>query len=279
MQGFARKDALNSFTVASKYDTGWIANSDWTFFKPTITHNLNAPLSELIIKLMLSSDGTDANSFDLTPQGHYRANDGTGFGIHYYAIGNNSFNIVTAANGVQRFLSTDGSASALGGADSFYYKVIVYKLVTGTVILGSDGSLYTPSYIKRSNGLTRGATNTNVVIYGTAVKSTGSDITYVNSATNGDSFLINTSGIYCVTVNAGVAAAYPYIEIHSGATIDNSTLSAYVCATKRSWITSGSDSDSISWTGYIPSGDSVWILNTQSSGGADYNTIEICRVR
>ena len=116
----------------------------------------------------------------------------------------------------------------------------------------------TPSYILRTNGGTKGSTNTNVVIYGTAVESSGSDITYTNSATNGDGFLVNVSGVYSVSLigRQSVDATY---QIRIGA-IDNlandaKTRSSYVILAGVGAIT---------WTGYVPSGSYVFIFNNNT---------------
>ncbi len=59
----------------SKYATGWINRSDWTNVHlgtdttkdadSNLNHALSAPLSELIVKVFVSTDGTDANSFEI----------------------------------------------------------------------------------------------------------------------------------------------------------------------------------------------------------------------
>ena len=138
--------------------------------------------------------------------------------------------------------------------------------------------IYFPlSYVRRKNGLTRGSTNTNVVIYGTAVESAGTDITYVNSATAGDSFTVNKSGIYSVSVFDVPRAGLNYVVIKVGALTNG-----LGGTTKRmSNIASGADFDTpVSWTGYVAAGESIWTaVSTTSYPDADAATITITRLR
>lgn len=108
-----------------KYDTGWVANSDWTNAELTVTHNLGADLSDLMIKFMISSDGTDANGIEI---GLYSENDAaaTTRGQEARPVSSSAFKIQTAAGGI-RYLDDSGVGQALGGASAFYYKVVVYK--------------------------------------------------------------------------------------------------------------------------------------------------------
>ena len=56
------------------------------------------------------------------------------------------------------------------------------------------------SSIKYEGGNGYGSTNTVIRKFSTNVFTNGSDITYTGSATNGDSFTINTAGIYSITI-------------------------------------------------------------------------------
>lgn len=136
----------------------------------------------------------------------------------------------------------------------------------------------TQSYIRRTNGLTRGSTNTNVVIFGTADVSVGTDITYQNSATNGDSFLINTSGIYSLSFTAGLGTANTTIDLRVGSAIDNANLNSNSRASVRSSF-GGADPVSVAWTGYIAAGQVAWVFASNDLAGASYTAITVARVR
>lgn len=107
------------------YDTGWVSNADWTNAEFTITHNLNVPLSDLVIKFLISTDGTDDNSIEVAA--HSDVWSGTGyFGFTIYAIDDNSFYIQTGAQGI-RLVSDTGSDLKVD-TENWYYKVKVWKL-------------------------------------------------------------------------------------------------------------------------------------------------------
>jgi len=133
--------------------------------------------------------------------------------------------------------------------------------------------------LRRSGGTSRGATNTNVLIYSASDETVGSGITYVNSANNGDSFTVATSGTYAITMvylQGGVAGA---ITIRVGASIDNTfnstsnDLRAYENGIATTEI------HTISWTGYVSTADVIYFMSNQTPGVATRaNSITITRV-
>lgn len=107
-----------------KYSTGWVLNSDWTFSELTITHNLNTPISDLIIKMFLSSDGTEANAIDLMPVGWNVGLTSGDYGTTIYAIDSNSFKVQVAAKGIPYIADSGYQTFVTDG--TYYYKVVVY---------------------------------------------------------------------------------------------------------------------------------------------------------
>jgi len=105
------------------HDTGWTSNSDWTNAEFTVTHNFDIALINLNVKFFLSSDGTDGNAIEVinTTAG----SDSRGQAL--YQTGTNTFKIQTGKEGVQFIVDADGGATSLGGSDSYYYRVVVYK--------------------------------------------------------------------------------------------------------------------------------------------------------
>jgi hypothetical protein len=71
------------------------------------------------------------------------------------------------------------------------FSVPIVGFTAGGPGLGSPNSM-----IRLSGGNGYGSTNTKIRRYTTTVSSSGSDITLTQSATNGDSFTINTAGVY-----------------------------------------------------------------------------------
>lgn len=128
------KTPITTLTLMDKYDTGWIACSDWTAATFTATHNLNAPLSELIVKFLISTDGTDANSFEI----FLGRNDGDELrnGYSIYESTSNAVKIYTATQGMT-VIDSSGNTVILD-TESYYYKIIVYKSNSSPVHLGMD---------------------------------------------------------------------------------------------------------------------------------------------
>lgn len=118
------------------YDTGWISRSDWTEVHlgsntvknndSDVIHNLNAPLSDLLVKILVSVDGTDATSFELDQVVTWNSATSRFYGQQIYGRDNNSIHIQTGAHGAIYLLST-GVLSAIGTND-WYYKIKIYKL-------------------------------------------------------------------------------------------------------------------------------------------------------
>ena len=118
-----------------RYDTVWINRSDWTNVHlgsnttlntdSNATHNLNAPLANLLVKLFISTDGTDANSFEILLNDFSTA--GTGYyGVAIYQVDNNNIKVQTAIGGIT-LTQDDGTMVAID-TDNWYYKVKIWYL-------------------------------------------------------------------------------------------------------------------------------------------------------
>ncbi len=115
-----------------RYDTGWINRSDWTNVHlgssttkntdSNVTHNLNAPLCELLVKVFISTDGTDANSFEPRDAD---SNAGSR-GWTLYAVDNNTLKVQTGSAGIG-FYDDSGNFTTID-TDDWYYKVKVWYL-------------------------------------------------------------------------------------------------------------------------------------------------------
>ena len=119
------------------YDTGWINRSDWTNVhlgstttKDTdsnVAHNLNAPLYKLFVKVLVSTDGTDNNSFDiLNQQVYFGGVDVARYGMQVYQVDSNNIKVQTAANGI--IILDDNGIHTVVDSQDWYYKVRVYYL-------------------------------------------------------------------------------------------------------------------------------------------------------
>ena len=125
---------------------------------------------------LITLDGTS------TTQGRVRLAEDTDNGTNYVEL--------------QAPASVAGNVTfTLPGADGTSGQVIQ---TNGSGVL-SFGSVTAPnSCVIVTTGNGYGSTNTAIRRFQTTQQSTGSDITYADSATNGGSMTINTTGIYCV---------------------------------------------------------------------------------
>ena len=116
------------------YDTGWVSNNDWTnqhlgtSVGGNVIHNLDAPLSDVLVKVLISTDGTDANSFETDSMLYNSASLGLlRGGVSIFQVDNNNLVVQTGADGVARVRNSDG-ALVLFSTDNWYYKIKVWKL-------------------------------------------------------------------------------------------------------------------------------------------------------
>ncbi len=124
------------------YDTGWINRSDWTNVKlgsnaagnvdSNVTHNLGVPLSNLTVKVLISTGGAvndsadlDAHSFILDFTTQDAATNWYGSAI--LQVDNNNILIQTATSGLVSIQSNGVPASIT--TQNYWYKVIVTNVV------------------------------------------------------------------------------------------------------------------------------------------------------
>ena len=154
-------------------------------------------------------------------------------------------NITTAA----------GDFAVFRGYASSVVRCVAYIKANGQPVVGG-GIGNSMVRLNTANGY--GSTNTKIRRFTNTVTNTGSDITYADSATNGASFTINTSGIYSISYSDNFNAAdYNGISLNmSGGTtaITNLTISQILSV----GASAGSSSAACcSWTGYLTAGDVV----------------------
>ena len=112
---------------AQKYSTGWVANSDWTDMTLTVTHGLNAPMSDLITKFFFSTDGTEENAREVSVfDRRWSTQDNAIFGWTWFAVDDNSLVFQTGAQGIS-WVGDDVGGGDVLDSESYYYKVVVYK--------------------------------------------------------------------------------------------------------------------------------------------------------
>lgn len=121
-------------SLITKYDTGWINRSDWTNVHmgsdttknadSNVAHSLNGNLSELIVKVLISTDGTDNNSFEINL---VQTSNSEITGITFEQVDINNIIVQTGSGGI-RYMDSSGASSLLDTED-WYYKIVVYKIL------------------------------------------------------------------------------------------------------------------------------------------------------
>ncbi len=125
---------ISSDAFYRTYDTGWVSNNDWsnqhlgTAPAGNVVHNLNAPLSNLTVRVLISTDGTDDNSFEVlyAPYDNVASADRS-YGIQVNQVDTNNLIVQTGANGLFA-IDTDGTRRFMI-SDADYYKVIVTQII------------------------------------------------------------------------------------------------------------------------------------------------------
>lgn len=116
------------------YDTGWISNNDWTnvhlgttAINNNVVHSLTANLSDLIVRVLLSTDGTDNNSFEIARGFHFEdGNARDSGGITVYQVDTANIKVQTGAVGI--CIIDDSGANTFVDSETWYYKVKVWRL-------------------------------------------------------------------------------------------------------------------------------------------------------
>jgi hypothetical protein len=116
------------------YDTGWINRSDWTNVHlgsnatknvdSNVNHNFGVPLNKLIVKVLISTDGTDANSFEIGMVEY--GSGGSGANYTPYYIDDNNIKIQTGIVGL--CYNNDVGNIVVIDAEDWYYKIVVMRM-------------------------------------------------------------------------------------------------------------------------------------------------------
>lgn len=149
---------------------------------------------------------------------------------------------------------------------------------TWAAVSGSTDS----SYLRYSGVAAYGSTNTNVWRFTTAHESGGTDITYVASSTAGDSFTVNTSGIYTISVYGTSSPGNSFVLLNVGASINNTVTLTNTTVRGFGLIIGNYSHLATTWTGYIESGHKIWVASDaavyNAAGYELTNAISIARV-
>lgn len=137
--------SISGTSANASYDTGWVNCSTWTnqhlgsVVGGNVSHNLNANLSDLLVKVLISTDGTDNNSHEILPLSFSRSSPtDINTGMTIYQFDTNALTIQTGSSGYA--IIDDSGTYAVQNPSNYYYKVVVYK--PNQILTGSDASNY-----------------------------------------------------------------------------------------------------------------------------------------
>ena len=151
------------------------------------------------------------------------------------------------------------------------------KTLTGAVFTAMPTTTTAQSMVRLTGSSGFGSTNTAIWRFTTSVTNQGSDITYAASATLGDTFTVNTNGVYSITYTNQFNAAL-WIGISLGASGADLTANVFNIAASKilaADVTGGVNSAaSVTWTGYLPS-TSVLMAHTNPSATAGTSTAAV----
>ena len=195
---------------------------------------------------------------------------------------------IGAAGGGGVFLTTGDGGSVSGDSGDI-------ELTTGAVSSGSRGVITldasainldgavtfgTQHYSTVRGSTARGSTNTLIYRWTAEVGSSGTDVTYADSATLGGTWTINTTGIY--TVSACIVAGHTgFVAIKAGAISNTFDETSIVAALGCAAI--GIANVALAWTGLLTATDVVWLATNTATNPvgtpANNNRMTITRIR
>lgn len=177
-------------------------------------------------------------------------------------------------------MSTKGTKAQIGSNADPAKNVVLETLADGTLVIRA-GSLLTPgaviaklaalpSMIRVTSSNGYGSTNTAIRRWFAVTESQGTDITLTQSATLGDSFTINTSGVYSVSYTDGYTAAAG----HFGISLNSNQLSANIASINvahrlaAGTTGTGSYNGCVSVTKYFAAGDVIRAHSDVANGNS-----------
>jgi hypothetical protein len=161
---------------------------------------------------------------------------------------------------------------------------------TSFVTIDASGNMQTSSsiqnsYVKLSTSNGYGSTNTKILRYLNVDANVGGDITYSDSATLGNSFVINADGVYAMSVTQSVQSG---IECAVGFTVNESgygtTIIYNIPAPTRLAhafvnVTTANSAMCAQWTGFLSAGDIIRVHgNGNATSSAAYDQMSIIKV-
>ena len=153
---------------------------------------------------------------------------------------------------------------------------------TGSSFAWTAGSAYTPpaSCVRLNTANGYGSTNTAIRRFTTVVRNTGVDITYVDSATLGATFTINTTGIYAISYSDEFSAA-SWLGLSQNSSQLTTNMPYITAANVLACTTSAGSNDgcSVSWAGPLTAADVIRAHDEGTSSGSLGNACQFTITR
>lgn len=108
------------------FQTGWNVNSDWTNATLSATHNMDAPLRSLSVKVLFSQTGVDGDSELWDDTSIVRSSVDVFRGYKTAYVSNNQINIRTADSGLLRIIEPTGGSAAID-TETWYYNTVITR--------------------------------------------------------------------------------------------------------------------------------------------------------
>ena len=147
--------------------------------------------------------------------------------------------------------------------------------VSGQTTLGSTPNVTTPqSMVQLNTANGYGSTGTMIRRFTNVVTNQGADITYTDSAANGASFTINTSGVYAISYCDQMTGT-----VWLGISLNSNQLSTIISTINANNVLSAAVTPSanggtvVSWIGYLVVGS---VIRPHNSGGTTGTNPNAC---
>jgi len=177
------------------------------------------------------------------------------------------------ANGGSGVTTSTGSGAVVLGTSP----TITGATLTTATFTAMPATTTAQSMVRLTGSSGFGSTNTAIWRFTTSVTNQGSDITYAASATLGDTFTVNTNGVYSITYTNQFNAAL-WLGISLGASGADLTANVFNIAASKilaaNVTVSANSAASVTWTGYLPS-TSVIMAHTNPSATAGTSTAAV----
>lgn len=241
-----------------KFDNG-------TVLAALATSSLATPTTTGIVS---SFSPTVAASVLITTNANYTMLTADGYALYAFDTGavNRTFTLDAVANSAGRRISVkiingtgNVTVQANGGEFIDLANTYVMRGSQDSLDLHCTGNAWQIISQKPSSRIAltdmnaAGSTNTRIFKYSTVTENVGNDITYTSSATNGDSFTINTAGTYSVNASIGHATGFDFYLLRNASTTAGLTAAQCLGATQHV----AGQLNSLSCTYYFAAGDIV----------------------